>query len=90
MMDETEHEEKVDKDTLWVFKRCRNCQHPLVAHLGGLPNDSKVLVGQCNYVESGFCMCQEYMPPDNLDYIELLAKRRGLIKDEDVKGEGME
>jgi len=43
------------------------------------------LVGACNAMVKGlgFCFCKEYLPPDNLDYIELLAKRKGIIPEDE-------
>jgi predicted nucleic acid-binding Zn finger protein len=77
-----EHEENIANHVSWLYKKCRTCSHDLLYHLleTGRSLDN-ILVGQCNYFINmqGFCNCSEFMSLDNLDYIELLAKRKGLI-----------
>jgi hypothetical protein len=50
---------------------CRECQHKRYIHLRTcveiMDNDFEI------------CKCPEFVPPDNLDYVEYLAKKRGLI-----------
>lgn len=80
-----EHKEKT-KDLpweVWANKHCRECKHELYLHILET-SDKFQVVGACNAVVPGFrfCTCSEYLPPDNLDYIELLAQRKGIIKEE--------
>lgn len=90
-MEPNEHVEKNNKEfSRWIEDLCRTCEHKRLFHLFNdtdLPLEQYVHSG-CNFILtfSGFCKCPEWMSKDNLDYIELLAKRRGLIPD-DEKGE---
>jgi hypothetical protein len=77
-------EEHIDK-TPGLFTKCRECGHTKTLHILG---DAKggFLVGYCNFIikNVGFCQCKEYLPQDNLDYIELLAKRKGIIPEDET------
>ena len=85
-MEPNEHEENTVLNSDTLDRKCRTCQHPLLYHyVGQNKSTKKPIVGSCNKVQKGFCECTEFMPKDNLDYIELLAKRKGLIPDEDKK-----
>jgi len=91
-MDLNEHLEKRNKDfSRWIEDVCRDCKHKRLFHLFNESDitDKKYLHSNCNFVleVGGFCMCLEYMPSDNLDYIEILAKKKGLIPDEEGKNE---
>lgn len=73
---------------VWAYEKCRECSHNRMMHMSSLPltGKSSVEMSQCNDTSTngGFCNCSEFMPPDNLEYIELLAKKKGLIlSDED-------
>jgi hypothetical protein len=62
-----------------LSKTCRECSHQRYAHL----SDEKCIdVGRVNEDRSVWytCTCEGFVPEDNLDYIEWLAKKRGLIK----------
>jgi hypothetical protein len=93
MAAENEHEAKINKPwEIWAYDKCRECKHDRYFHLleygaNGYKDELRATMGNCNYILSdrGFCNCGEWVPPDNLDYIELLAKRRGLISDEESK-----
>jgi len=89
-----EHEEPWNKPwEVWAYEQCRDCSHSRYLHLIDVPENStwekgqKYNLGNCNKLvpDFGFCPCKEWMSPDNLEYIELLAKRKGLIKDEEDK-----
>ena len=66
----------------WTTKRCRDCSHELLFHIADGEGKGNILVSNCNKFEAGkgFCNCIEFMSPNNLDYIELLAERRGLVE----------
>jgi hypothetical protein len=67
---------KKDMDFLLkLSEHCRECKHTRLGHT----------TGTCIAVEGTTeqmipCGCEEFVPEDNLDYIEWLAKKRGLIK----------
>ena len=58
-------------------EKCRECKHARyihgMAHNGG-PCSDRFL----SSVKS-VCKCIEFVPSDNLEYVEYLAKKRGLI-----------
>jgi hypothetical protein len=88
MASDSEHFEKQHKEfSKWIDDLCRECHHKRLFHLGSAAakKGEKYLHGNCNMIlkMGGFCSCLEWMPKDNLDYIELLAKRKGLIPDEE-------
>jgi hypothetical protein len=87
MVDENEHEDKINKPwEIWAYEKCRECQHDRYMHLvqwnstnTSYADELRATLGNCNALVMGvFCQCKEFLPPDNLDYIELLAKKRGL------------
>jgi len=89
-MEPNEHLEKRNKEFgKWIEDECRECKHKRLFHLFNESGTSgeKYVHSNCNFVLAmgGFCACQEWMSNDNLDYIELLAKRKGLIPDEKDK-----
>ena len=49
--------------------RCRTCAHPNGYH--------DVLGTQCMWIVD--CNCKGFVTPNNLDYIEWLVKKRGLV-----------
>jgi hypothetical protein len=53
---------------------CRTCKHERFGHYAGKCGAVRRWDGKCA------CKCKEFVPPDNLDYMEWLAKKRGLIK----------
>ena len=57
-------------------KHCRDCKHIRLSHVEG----SHCIAANGNQEQFGLCQCKEFVPEDNLDYIEWLAKKRGLIK----------
>lgn len=83
-----EHKDKYNKPwAVWAFEKCRECQHPRFMHIADIPthdNFNTAIVSNCNDVSKGmgFCPCEEFMPTDNLDYIEFLAKRKGIIPED--------
>ena len=52
--------------------KCRTCKHPGQFHDG-----YRIVANQCMRTD---CHCKELVPLDNLDYVEWLAEKRGLIK----------
>jgi hypothetical protein len=85
-MEPNEHLERRNKEPAkWMADKCRTCEHARYYHLVDYSgnNDRKYIHAECNFLmeEGGFCSCLEWMPKDNLDYIELIAKRKGLIPD---------
>lgn len=86
MVPENEHKEKFNKPwSIWAYEKCRECQHGKIMHMAEGLKEQSAVVAQCNEIvrQGGFCSCPEYLPPDNLDYIELLAKRKGLIPEDE-------
>ena len=83
-----EHKEKYNKPwALWAFERCRECNHFKYLHIAEPPtlnNDNYSVLSNCSniYTGGGFCSCQEWQSPDNLTYIEDLAKRKGIIPED--------
>jgi hypothetical protein len=55
-------------------KRCRKCQH---GHYNHIKSRCLAVIGPEENLR--ICNCKEFVPSDNLDYIEWLAKKRGLI-----------
>jgi hypothetical protein len=89
-MGPNEHLEKRNKEFgKWVEDVCRECKHKRLFHLYNQEDRfrGKYVHSNCNFLleVGGFCSCNEWQSPDNLEYIELLAKRKGLIPDEDKK-----
>lgn len=54
------------------YKKCRNCHH---AHLVGNPGCIEI-TGFSNLVYFSTCQCPEYVPSDNLEYLEYLDKKK--------------
>lgn len=57
---------------------CRDCGHFKFLHVPGF----KGALGfdqHCDPQNDHGCDCFEYIPEDNLDYIEWLAQKRGLV-----------
>jgi hypothetical protein len=92
-MEPSEHLEKQNKEfSRWIEDTCRTCKHRRLFHLWDSDGSVKTpplggkgyVHGNCNFATvDGFCKCSEWMSPDNLEYIELLAKRKGLISEEE-------
>lgn len=57
-------------------KHCGDCHHTHLSHVEG----SRCIA---SYGTDGehllMCGCEEYIPEDNLDYIEWLAKKKGIL-----------
>ena len=52
------------------IKRCRNCSH---AHMEGQQGCIDAIGGMVYFTT---CTCQEYIPTDNLEYLEWLDKKK--------------
>jgi hypothetical protein len=57
-------------------KQCRNCKHRKIWH----PKNKCIDLTIINKYEFKCCKCKEFIPGDNLDYIEYLVKKRKLLK----------
>jgi hypothetical protein len=91
-----EHKDKYEKPWgVWAYEQCRECTHFKYMHLLDMPTGFTFAtgiekpfgtIGQCQQIVAGggFCFCSEFMPPDNLDYIELLAKKKGIIPEDNI------
>jgi hypothetical protein len=53
-------------------KKCRDCKHPKYVHI----KDRCLAIPGMNI---SLCSCIEYVPKDNLDYVEWLVKKRKLL-----------
>lgn len=56
-------------------KHCRKCKHMRLSHI----ESGRCIAANGNTEQLTSCGCKEFMPEDNLDYIEWLAKKRKLI-----------
>lgn len=54
-------------------QRCGECNHPRFVHF----NDKCMATFNNTLI---LCGCIEFVPLDNLDYVEWLAKKKGLIQ----------
>lgn len=90
----TEHKDVYNKPWhVWAYEQCRTCEHHKYMHLLDMPTgftfEKQKLVsgtlGECQQIldGKGFCPCLEFLPSDNLDYIELLAKKKGIISEDE-------
>ena len=57
-------------------KHCRKCKHIRLSHMEG----SRCISANGTTEQLIPCTCTEWLPEDNLDYIEWLARKRGFIK----------
>lgn len=64
-----------DKD----IDNCRECGHFRFLHTDTTGSKGKVFSQMCAPQTDGGCDCKEYVPEDNLGYIEYLAKQKGLV-----------
>ena len=53
------------------FDKCRSCQHSYLSHTD--LNSQNCL---CQYVVDGACQCPEYLPEDNLEFLEYKYGRK--------------
>jgi hypothetical protein len=54
------------------FDRCRVCNHSYLSH-----TDFKNIPSKCQYIVDGNCKCVEFLPQDNLEFLEYkYAKRK--------------
>jgi hypothetical protein len=68
----------------WMKKICRTCEHNQYWHETA-ESSSGTAGGWCAETRCGAHInnlpyCTEFVPSDNLDYIEWLAEKRGLLK----------
>lgn len=47
------------------FEKCRACEHSYISHTDIAHNPSV-----CGYVVNGPCRCSEFIPKDNLEFLE--------------------
>jgi hypothetical protein len=57
--------------------KCFKCKHPRYEH--GIGHNGGSCAVRINIKFFNRCSCKEFVPSDNLDYIEYLAKKRGLL-----------
>ena len=55
------------------LKRCRSCNH---AHIAGEQGCIDYSLGFQNSVVFVPCTCKEYLPKDNLEFLEYLSKKK--------------
>jgi hypothetical protein len=55
-------------------KHCRKCKHIRLSHAAG-----KCIATIGTIEKMHRCGCKEFVPDDNLDYVEWLAKKKGLV-----------
>jgi len=75
-MDKKERTEKIIDRIAHLSKKCKKCTHVRLSHLEGRCIAANATDGEYLLM----CKCKEFVPSDNLDYIEWLAKKKGLIK----------
>ena len=54
------------------FEKCRTCNHSYISHTDIVHNPSI-----CQYIVNGTCGCMEYLPQDNLEFLEYECVKRG-------------
>jgi len=60
---------------------CRECSHFKFLHRFNNDDPGLWRSGQnCDPQNDHGCDCEEFVPEDNLDYVEWLAEKRGLLK----------
>jgi hypothetical protein len=65
--------------------KCGNCDHAQVSHTTWLTKHPLEWISRCAVTHNGpiklpeQCRCDEWVPKDNLDRIEFLAKKRHLV-----------
>lgn len=59
-------------------QKCKKCTHQRFTHLTGVCLDV-VLIKKLDEKSYKGCKCKEFIPSDNLEYVEYLAKKRKLI-----------
>jgi hypothetical protein len=67
-----EHTKKVIEWIKYISLQCRDCHQQRFDHEDFSPTGN-------NTAKAFLNKCKEFVPPDNLDYIEWLAKKRGLV-----------
>jgi len=53
------------------FERCRSCKHNYISHTDFAHNKSA-----CQYAVNGNCKCKEFLPQDNLAFLEYKYDKR--------------
>jgi hypothetical protein len=53
------------------FEKCRACRHSFISH-----TDLKNLPDVCLFILEGGCKCKEFLPEDNLEFLEYKAQKR--------------
>ena len=70
-----ERTQKIINQIVEFSKHCRKCNHIRLSHVEG----SHCIAASGTTERLTVCKCREFISEDNLDYIEWLAKKRGLI-----------
>lgn len=53
------------------FDKCRSCKHSYISHTGIAYKPST-----CQYMVNGNCKCPEFLPEDNLEFLEYKVSRK--------------
>lgn len=61
------------------FERCRTCQHGYISHT----EFDSLTLSKCHYFFDKLhkynpCLCEEFLPEDNLEYLEWEVAKRGI------------
>jgi hypothetical protein len=53
------------------FEKCRTCTHSYISH-----SDLEHIPSLCQNVINGSCRCLEFLPQDNLEFLEVLSIKK--------------
>jgi hypothetical protein len=73
-MTDRERTKRVMENIRKASEHCRKCKHERFVHLDGKKCSLQLL-----RKDWASCTCKEFVPPGNLDFVEYLAKKKGLI-----------
>jgi hypothetical protein len=59
---------------LYNFEKCRTCLHFYISH-----TDVKYNASACQNIVDGNCSCVEFLPQDNLEFLEYKYGRSKLV-----------
>lgn len=74
-MDKLKQAKKIINQIIEFSKHCRKCKHVRLSHV----ESSHCIAALGTTEQLSLCKCKEFVPEDNLDYIEWLAKKRNLV-----------
>ena len=76
-MSDYERSQKIIDRIIKFSKHCGRCKHMHLSHIEG---GHCIAANGTNGEQLVMCKCKEYIPEDNLDFIEWLAQKKGIIK----------